>query len=143
MGGHLRHCLDFYNSFLGGFASGQVDYDARARDPRIETDRAYAIGIVESIMGRLHEVSQADEDRPLRVAGDRGPGEEGEKAWSRSTVRRELQFLRSHTVHHYALIGAVLKLVGFEVDRDFGVAPSTLTYRQATATPSTRSFIAR
>jgi hypothetical protein len=49
---------------------------------------------------------------------------------SQSTIRRELQFLLSHTVHHYALIAIILKIQGFDCDEDFGVAPSTLKYQR-------------
>jgi hypothetical protein len=45
-----------------------------------------------------------------------------------STVARELQFLLSHTVHHYALIALILRLQGFEPGEEFGVAPSTLAH---------------
>jgi len=133
VGGHLRHCLDFYACFLAGLEAGRVDYDTRCRNPRIETDRIHALGVLRSTMDRLSGLVPEDDERPLAVANDRAPGEEGSLAWARSTVRRELQFLRSHTVHHYALIGAVLRLLGHDVPPDFGVAPSTLTYREKQA----------
>ena len=136
VGGHLRHCLDFYSCFLAGLENGRVDYDARCRDPRVETDRAHALGVIDSLIDRLGRLDAAEEARSLQVAGDRGPGEEGGDAWSPSSVRRELQFLRSHTVHHFALIRAVLHLFDFETDPDFGVAPSTLTFRERQTTKS-------
>ena len=37
LGGHLRHCLDFYKSFLNGLESGRIDYNCRQRDSLIET----------------------------------------------------------------------------------------------------------
>ena len=48
---------------------------------------------------------------------------------------RELQFLVSHTIHHYALIGVLLAAEGFDVSLEFpefGVAPSTLTHWKET-----------
>jgi len=54
-------------------------------------------------------------------------GSAGEpSSWSSSTVMRELQALLSHTVHHFALIGVMLQLNGFEIPEEFGVASSTL-----------------
>ena len=41
-----------------------------------------------------------------------------------------MQFLLSHTVHHYALIGAILRLSGVEPPAGFGLAPSTLRHQQ-------------
>ncbi len=40
----------------------------------------------------------------LESGGSNGPGGPEADQWSHSTVRRELQFLLSHTVHHFALI---------------------------------------
>ena len=37
IGGHLRHCIEHYQSFLDGLAGGKVDYDARERDVIMET----------------------------------------------------------------------------------------------------------
>lgn len=133
VGAHLRHCLDLYTCFLAGFHSGCVDYDARNRDPLLETDRGYALDALASIIRRLEESPLEEQDRPLLAAMDRGAGEQGEAAFSTTSVRRELQFLRSHTVHHYALIAAVLRVQGHEPPADFGVAPATLTYRRETA----------
>jgi hypothetical protein len=130
VGGHLRHCLEFYTCLLDGLQTGRVDYDARRRDPRIEVDRTHAVETARAIAARLAAALAEAEDQPLEVAMDRGAGEQGGAAWSRSSVRRELQFLRSHTVHHYALMSAVLQLLGVEVPRDFGVAPSTLEHRR-------------
>jgi hypothetical protein len=43
-------------------------------------------------------------------------------------VARELQFLQSHTVHHYAVIHLMLLQQGIRPDPEFGVAPSTLRH---------------
>jgi hypothetical protein len=48
-----------------------------------------------------------------------------------SSVGRELQTLSSHTIHHFALIGMTLLAHGVAVDPDFGMAPSTLRYKQS------------
>jgi hypothetical protein len=46
---------------------------------------------------------------------------------------RELQFLLSHTVHHYALMALILRLQGFNPAAEFGVAPSTLQHWERAA----------
>ena len=60
-------------------------------------------------------------------------GCDAEQRWIVSTISRELQYLASHTVHHYALIALHLRDAGFTTDPDFGVAPSTLKHREAQA----------
>ena len=130
VGAQFRHCLDFYACLLDGLEGGRVDYSKRRRDPEVETSRTRAIEIVKSLTHRLLKIENEDAQRPIVVRAE-GPSATAALDWSGSTVGRELQFLVSHTIHHYALIAAVLKLVGQDVRRDFpefGVAPSTLEH---------------
>ena len=127
VGGHVRHCLDFYSCFLNGIEGGQINYDARPRDPRLEVDRGYAALCVAQLMERLARLSEEDYG-PLQVSMDNRQSE-ADLCWATSSVERELQFLRSHTVHHFALISALLHQLDCPPDVDFGVAPSTLAYR--------------
>ncbi len=86
---------------------------------------------------RLEELeawfSQADIglDTPVNVLVDCGEG--GDCLPSRSTVGRELQFLVSHTVHHFAIIAVMHSSQGIELPPDFGIAPSTLKYQRQLA----------
>jgi uncharacterized damage-inducible protein DinB len=126
-GGHLRHVIEHYLSFLQGLQTGEVDYEARPRDPLIESDPDYAAGQLEAVKQRLALLAASNADRPLRVRVETTPV--GATApWSDSTALRELEFLLSHTVHHYALIAVVCRLAGQSVPPDFGMAPSTLRY---------------
>jgi len=130
VGSHVRHCLDFYVSFLDGVGAGRIDYDDRRRDAELETVPARALQVFGEVTGRLEEIRAADRDATLLVRGDgsaRGGG-----AWTRSSIGRELQFLLSHTIHHFALIGFMLRATGLEVDALFGVAPSTLRHWEST-----------
>ena len=53
--------------------------------------------------------------------------------WTASTVGRELAYLLSHTIHHYALIRLLAYDHGVRLDAEFGVAPSTLKHRDQDA----------
>lgn len=131
VGGHLRHCLDFYDAFLRGFTLGKIDYDLRERNELIEKDRSAASAKIGQAIAQLQQLP-ANQDKELLVKLE---GEQAGNAssWNRSSIPRELQFLLSHTVHHYALIAMLLRLQGFQPASDFGVAPSTLKYWQAKA----------
>ena len=121
IGGHVRHVLDHYASFLAG--PERIDYDARAREQELETSPSAAAQRLRDVAARLRELAFAGPDaREVKV-------DTGLAAWSSSCVARELQFLASHTVHHFALIAVILRLNGDVVPEDFGVAPSTLRYR--------------
>jgi uncharacterized damage-inducible protein DinB len=129
IGPHLRHVLDHYSSFLNGLPSLKVDYDARERDLRLESEIPFATERLREIVGGLTLVDLELLELPIEIRLESGGAEE--EQWSRSTVRRELQFLLSHTVHHFALIGMLLDRHGIAVPEDFGVAPSTLKHWQS------------
>ena len=126
IGGHLRHCLEHYQSFLDGMESGRIDYDARERDVILETQIAAAREKVDEIIAALETLASRDLSQTLEVKMDCGGDE---IPWQASVAGRELQFLVSHTVHHFAMIGGICHAHGVEVDDGFGVAPSTLRHR--------------
>lgn len=131
VGGHFRHNIDHYISFLSGLDEGRVDYDARARNPKVENNPESARHCIEKIVRDLEALPASILDAPLLVKMDSGAGTE---PWSHSTARRELQFLLSHTVHHYALIAIICRMLGTATPVDFGVAPSTLKHRERAST---------
>ena len=129
IGSHLRHCLDHYTNFFAGLPAGRIDYDARARDVRIEQQRTYAQQVLRGLLAQLQVLSAQEGDRAIQVKMDCGDQADPQSWWTGSTVRRELQFLISHTVHHYALIAMILRLQNLDPGPGFGVAPSTLRYQ--------------
>ena len=129
VGGHMRHNVDHYQSLLSGVGERVIDYDARLRDPDVEREPARALERLQEIAQGLQGLGNESGETVLRVKMDSG-GDEPERCWSQSTTRRELQFLLSHTIHHYALIAVICQLRGIPVDPAFGVAPSTLKHQQ-------------
>jgi hypothetical protein len=83
------------------------------------------------ISGELVLVDEDLLELPIQIRLESGGSES--QQWSHSTVRRELQFLLSHTVHHFALIAVLLERFEIAVPDDFGIAPSTLRYWQEQA----------
>jgi uncharacterized damage-inducible protein DinB len=130
VGPHLRHVLDHYELFLAGCEGQVVDYDVRARETAIERDRNAALSKIGAIVAGLVALAETDVARALLVKVD--SGEAGERFEGASSVGRELQFLVSHTVHHYAVIAVLLRVRGVDPGRDFGVAPSTLKHEAGT-----------
>lgn len=129
-GGHLRHVLEHYTSFLRGLRTGVIDYEARARDPRIENDPEHAARRTGAIQAELALLGAVTGNRRLRVRSE--CAREGDaEPWGDSCALRELEFLLSHTIHHFALIAVICSLGGHGVLEDFGVAPSTLRFRRA------------
>jgi uncharacterized damage-inducible protein DinB len=127
IGEHVRHCADFYECFLRGAPGGRVDYDERARDPRLERDPARARECLARIGEQLAALDAARLPDAVTVRMDSADAD-GRTAWAPSTPERELQFLASHTVHHYAIIALQLRLAGQDPPGELGVAPATLRH---------------
>jgi hypothetical protein len=139
VGAQFRHCIDFYTCFLDGLGAGRVDYSRRRRDPRVETSREHAVAAAGAVRDRLFEIGVSEGPRAVAVRSEEPSARPGPLDWCGSTVGRELQFLVSHTIHHYAMIAAVLRLLGHDVRRvfpGFGVAPSTLSHWREAGIPA-------
>lgn len=130
IGAQYRHVLEHYQCLLEGLGAGQVDYDARRRDPTIERSRERAREVTEAVMAGMAGLADWPIDHPLAVqlqceTDPTGP------SWSESSLGRELQFLVSHSIHHFALIKLLLADQSDRLDPDFGTAPSTLSHSRA------------
>lgn len=128
-GAHFRHCIDFYHSFLAGVGSGRINYDLRDRDERIEQNRLIAIARLTAIIEDLSRAPVIEDGGTIETLLEGS----SDSDWSISSPKRELQFLLSHTIHHYALIALALRSQGFDPGAEFGVAPSTLRHWRRTA----------
>ncbi len=128
VGAQYRHVLEHYQSFLTGMPKGRVDYDDRARSELIESSRAAALTATRACLTSI-EALEGTADHSIQVQMDSGAGP-GLPDWRRSSTGRELQFLSSHTVHHFALIKLLLE-GSAALDTDFGMAPSTIAYQRA------------
>jgi len=124
VGGHVRHVLDHVNALLGAVDSGTLDYDSRRRGTNIEADRSAALALISNVASGLLRVPDSTIDRPLALKllmTASGPAVE-----VKSTVGREAAFVLSHTIHHNAMIGAIVKTLGVTPPERFGFAPATL-----------------
>ncbi len=147
IGAHLRHVLDHYRLFLEGLPSGVVDYDARERDTLVEHDLRAAGALIQRLIAGLRALPAEALARPVQVR-QQGRYEAGRFDGCASHVERELLFLQSHAVHHFAMIAMLGRAQGLAIPREFGMAPSTVAWlaaqkssatAAATATPTTTS----
>lgn len=129
VGGHMRHILEHYQAFVRGLDDGEIAYEKRVRDPLVENDPSYAGGLLESIAQQLSSLADSLGNRTLHYCAETTEG-----ITSATTVLRELEFLLSHTIHHYALVAVMARLQGYEPEATFGIAPSTLKFQRSQAT---------
>jgi hypothetical protein len=128
VGQHYRHCLDHFECMLRGIKMDTIDYDDRTRDPRIETDRGFAISETRRLQKACESIPAPFLDRPINVRSKVNYDPDA-ASLIRSTVGRELMYTVAHAIHHYALIAVMCGLLDVRVPPGFGVAPSTLKYQ--------------
>ena len=132
IGGHYRHCLDHFQCLLDGVAQGEVDYDARQRDPRIEHNRRFALETTSRLRLACEKIPPLALKLPMEVVST--VNYDGEPAASSaSSFGRELIYAIAHAIHHYALLAVMCHKLRIQVPDGFGIAPSTLQHRAAQA----------
>lgn len=132
IGAHYRHCLDHFEILFKGMPGGMIDYDARKRDQRTENIRDIALVQTRELRkaARAFDSEILPRSILIRCAVSNDAGVSPDVT---STIEREIIFCISHAIHHYALIGMMCASLEVRLPEEFGVAPSTLKYRQMTA----------
>ena len=128
IGNHYRHCLDHFQCLLDGVQVGEVNYDHRRRDVRVENDRQFALAETRRLREACAKIPPPALELPINV-------------WSKvdyaaaaapmvtSSIGRELMYAVAHAIHHYALLAVMCGLLKVRVPYGFGFAPSTLQHQ--------------
>jgi uncharacterized damage-inducible protein DinB len=131
IGQHLRHTVEFFICLESGFEKGLVNYDKRNHDKLIESDKFIAAA---SLRGIANFISSQHEDKRLKLE----VAYEGDcEDWVtiESNYSRELVYNIEHAVHHMAIMKIGIREVApyIQLPADFGIAVSTLRYKEAPA----------
>jgi hypothetical protein len=132
IGGHYRHCLDHFTSVLRAGEANMVDYDHRERDPRIELDPGFALGLTRQLRAMLERLNPTELAAPVTTRCEVSY-DHGKSPVTQSSLGRELAYAIAHGIHHFALISVMARLLEVELPPHFGVAPSTVAHQQAAA----------
>jgi hypothetical protein len=125
IGQHSRHIIELFQCLTDQYASGTINYDLRERNKLIETDPEMAILCINRICNEIELP-----EKVLTMKFDHGEG----NTTIETNFTRELLYNLEHCIHHQALIRvAVCKLTRIQLPSNFGVAPSTLIYRNQCA----------
>lgn len=128
IGPHVRHTLDHVAAWLASLESGRLDFDHRDRGTPIETDLSVARITLDELIQRVRDVPAGWLARRLTMKAM--PTADGPAVRLTTTALRELLFVLSHTIHHYALIGVMARTLGVPTPPRFGYAPSTIAHLQ-------------
>jgi uncharacterized damage-inducible protein DinB len=129
VGQHVRHTLEFYLCLFE--ATDAVNYDNRKRDILIESSSEHASVTIDQI---VEHVNALNSDFLLQTLAEL-PSASTEALSVRSSLSRELLYVLEHAIHHMALIRILIKdeQADFQLEDSFGVAYSTLSYRNQEA----------
>lgn len=123
IGQHTRHIIELWKSIVAGYITGEIDYDDRKRDIRIELDTDFAQQEVEFLLKHT-----CVKDKPIKLLAARE--ENGDAFFANSSYFREVVYNTEHTIHHMALIKVALREKNLDiVHQNFGMAYSTLSYK--------------
>ena len=131
---HLRHVLEFYDIMIRGYALGVINYDSRNHDKILENDRKATIDKMQELIRLMGKIEQ---DKTLRMEGSYGD----EKYKIQTNIEREMAYNIEHAVHHMAIMRIVLntEFPEISIDKNFGVAYSTIKYREQEARSRNRA----
>lgn len=131
LGQHLRHTLEFFICLEKGFESGTINYDKRAHDKLIETDKFIALSVISKIR-EFVSIQQTDRGLKLEAAYDL---DKEEFVTIETNYLRELVYNIEHAVHHMAIMKIGIREAApyVKLSPDFGIAASTIRYQEAVA----------
>ncbi|NKF24031.1 hypothetical protein [Solimonas marina] len=129
IGPHLRHIIEHYEALLDRQPGALVDYDHRARDRSVERNPDVAQQRLDSIVTKLRALAGHRPDEAVSVGFSIGI-EGSDFHVSVSSLARELNFVASHAIHHYALIRPIALAAGLTLPDEFGKAPETVRHER-------------
>ena len=130
IGAHIRHILDRFHCFFAGLPEASIDYDARKRDKEIEQNLSAASFAVSSVGRRIEQLGSEPSALEL-IAVKEAVLSTCPPVEISSTIERELMGLITHSIHHLAIIVLIGRSFGYQIDEDFGKAPSTIAFEHS------------
>jgi hypothetical protein len=128
IGQHLRHTLEFFLCFQNGFQSGVINYDKRAHNRIIETNKSLALEAIHDVANFISGLKN-NCSLVLEVGYDL---ENDESTTLETNASRELVYNIEHAVHHMAIMKIGIREVApyINVPESFGIAASTIRYQE-------------
>lgn len=126
-GAHMRHIIDHYLALISGLSQGFIDYDVRHRGDKLELEPQLALEKLTQIAHWLQSLATTDLNRALVLSTEVSVYEKKTQTVPTS-LARELVFVGSHAVHHYAMIAQIAMQQKIDLPANFGIAPATATY---------------
>jgi len=132
VGQHYRHVLEHFQSLIRGLRAGEINYDARERNQRLQSDVTYASIATCDVLRALKQYTDHTLARDCKVINSVGYSA-SQPTCLESNVSRELAYCIGHAIHHFAIVRLICHEIDITVPAEFGVAPATLKHMKAMA----------
>lgn len=126
VGMHVRHVIDHFRALEQGIHKGLVDYNVRHRCTAAESSTAEAKSLLSKVISWLESLDESCLNKAISVRSEIDI-ERTLSSTVNSSVARELVFVSSHAIHHYAVIRLLCVKQNKQVPEFFGYAPATIT----------------
>ncbi|WP_413700121.1 hypothetical protein ACLKMH_23100 [Psychromonas sp. KJ10-10] len=136
-GAHMRHILDHYIAIMNGLEIGLVDYDKRSRGGSVETDIDVALQQIAKIESFLLSLTDELLAKSFLLSTEVSI-EKKQVETIPTTLARELIFVSSHAIHHFAMIEQISKAQKITTPKEFGIAPATATFLRSNSDSNAR-----
>ena len=128
IGQHVRHIIEMFQCLEKGYETGVVNYEKRKRDQQIETNKEFALGLLQEIHAGLGK-----SDKELILEGVYNDDSNHVMQFA-TNYYREIVYNLEHTIHHMALIRVGLKeLTSIELPDNYGMASATVKHKKSCA----------
>jgi hypothetical protein len=132
IGQHYRHVIEHFQSLTRGLQSGEINYDARDRNIRLQSDVTYGSIATCDVLRILKRYTDETLAYACKVVNSVGYSSFQPSTFD-SNISRELAYCAGHAIHHYAIIRLICHQIGVSVPPEFGFAPSTLKHMSSLA----------
>jgi len=135
IGKHMRHLLEFFQSLEDGFASSEVNHEARKRNTDYENSRRNAFKALSKSIQNIKEKIMT-EDLDQEVVFMQTLNITGRRISASTTIGREIMAVCDHVIHHFASIKMMAVQLGITLPKYFGVSTATIHHKRLSAEPS-------
>lgn len=124
IGEHYRHVVQHFECVIRSIRSGEINYEARERNHRLETDVTFAAIATCDVLRAIKKYDTAILNRACAVASTL-TDLASRPLFVETTVGRELVYCIGNAIHHYTIAQQICSLIGVEVPPEFAIARSS------------------
>ena len=124
IGEYYRDVVQHFESVIRSIPSGEIDYEARARNHRLETDVTFAAIAMCDVLRAIKKFDTAILNRACAVVSSL-TDLASRPLFVETTVGRELAYCIGNAIHHYMIVRQICSQIGVEVPPEFAIARSS------------------